>query len=296
MSPVVRLLSVLLLIAASRASAQLEVGIALERINYVAYEPLHATVTVTNNSGNDVVLGGPNNTTWLNFLITYDNGRAATAIGNPDVQAMICRNGQSIQRRFNLPNYFHLTDSGTYIVKASAYFPDLQRWIPSRPARFSIYQASRPKWERSFALPRGHRMAGKYRRYQIFNFFDTDRPYVYVRILDESTEMVLFTHRLSSLVPGREVQPAVDSSQVLHLLCLGSPQVWLYMTVDPDGKIGEPRYYRQGKGQPQLVTLPDGEVLIRGGYTYDPTEKPAAAPGDTAIRRLSDRPPGVPLR
>jgi hypothetical protein len=284
---------------AAAVRAQLTVTVGLERTNYVAYEPLLATVTVTNTSGNDVVLGGPNNSSWLNFLITGDNGRAVTAISNPDADAIMCRAGQSLQRRFNLPRLFHLADSGTYVVKASVYFPDLQRWIPSRPSRFTVVQAPKPRWEQSFALPRGHRMAGKYRRYQLINFHDTDRSYLYVRIVDESTGMFMATFRVSSLVPDRDIQPALDGNQNLHVLCLGSPTVWVHHVVDPDGKLlGQSETYRQKSkaSPPQLVTQPTGECVVLGGSVYDPTERPPPAPGDAVVRRLSDRPAGVPLR
>jgi hypothetical protein len=287
---------VLGVLATPLARAQLNVSIELERSNYVAYEPLMATVTVTNSSGNDVVLGGPNNTTWLNFLVFSENGRPVTGIANPDADAIVCRNGQSLQRKFNLPRHFHLIESGFYIVKASVYFPDLQRWINSTPVRFTINQAPRPQWQHSFALPAWHKMAGKYRKYQLFTFHDKDRSYLYVRIVDESTGMYLVTTRLNSISPDRQLQPAVDSKQNLHILCLGSPLVWAYQSVDPDGKILSQKFFRQGQGTPQLVTQPSGEVMVLGGTNYDPLEKPATPQGGGAtIRRLSERPAGIPL-
>src|SRR5687767_4935076 len=113
MSPSFRFCLLVFAIAVPPVRAQLDVSIALERINFVSYEPIHATVTVTNNSGNDIVLGGPNNSSWLNFAITGDTGRAVTSIASPNADAMVCRKGQSLQRRFNLPRHFHLVDSGT---------------------------------------------------------------------------------------------------------------------------------------------------------------------------------------
>ena len=287
----------LLAIAVPQVRAQLNVSVEVERTNFVAYEPLFVTVTVTNTSGNDVVLGGPNNNSWLNFLVVSENGRPVTGIANPDADAIVCRNGQSLQRKFNLPRHFHLIDSGIYVVKASVYFPALQRWINSHPVRFTINQAPRPKWERSFALPAGHKMAGKYRKYQLFTFHDKDRSYLYVRLVDESTGMFLLTTRLSSIAPDRELQQTVDAQQNLHLLCLGSPRVWAYQSIDPDGKLLTQRFFSQGKGEPQLVTQTSGAVMVLGGTSYDPTEKPATPPGGGAvIHRLSERPAGIPLR
>ncbi len=291
-----RFLLFLFLLTAPRLHAQLSVTASVERTNYVSSEPVQITVTVTNTSGNDVVLGGPNNTSWMNFVVTADNGRQVTAIDSPNADAVICRAGQSLQKRFNLPRYFHLVDSGTYIVRASAYFADLQRWVSSRPVRITINQAARPRWEQTIALPPGHKLAGKYRRYQLINFHDTDRSYLYVRIIDESTGMFIATYRLSSLEPGREVQPAIDRKQNLHVLCLGSPMVWAHQSVDPDGTVLTQKFYRQGEGVPQLITQSSGEVMVMGGRIYDPMEKPAAPAGTDVIRRLSDRPAGVPLR
>lgn len=293
-SPFFRLALLLLAFMTPQAWAQMNVSIAIERSNYISYEPFYVTVTVTNTSGNDVVLGGPANSSWLNFLVSSDNGRPVTAISSPDAEAFVCRNGQSIQRRFNLPRYFHLIESGGYVVKASVYFPDLQRWINSRPARFTINQAARPRWEKSVAIPAGHRMAGKYRRYQLFYFHDTARSYLYVRIIDEATGMFLQTCPLSSIVADREMQPAIDSRQNLHVLYLGSPMVWIHHVIDIDGKIVAQKYYRQGKGTPQMITQPTREVVVLGGTSYDPTEKPVT-PGPN-FRRLSDRPPGLPLQ
>jgi hypothetical protein len=109
--------------------------------------------------------------------------------------------------------------------------------------------------------------------------------------------MFLMTTRLSSIAPDRQLQPAVDREQNLHLLCLGSPMVWVYQSLDPDGKLLGQQFYRQGKGVPQLVTQASGEVMVLGGTSYDPTEKAATPPGgNSTIHRLSERPSGVQLR
>lgn len=287
---------VLFLAAVPALRAQLNVAVAIDRTNYIAYEPLPITVTVTNTSGKDVVLGGPNNTSWLNFLVTTESGRPVTSLGNPEAEAIVCRSGQSLQRRYNLPRYFHLIDSGGFLVKGSVYFPDLQRWVHSRPVRFTVRQAPQPRWEQTFALPKGHLMAGKYRRYQIFNFHDTDRSYLYVRIIDETTGVFIATFPVSSLVPERPVQPAIDADQNLHILCLASPQVWSHQSIDPDGKLAGQKYYRMGGGQPQLITQSSGDVMVAGGTVYDPDAKPTVPTGTEGIRRLSDRPAGIPLR
>lgn len=286
----------LFLFAALPLRAQLNVTLEIERQNYVAWEPLIAKVTVTNTSGKDIVLGGPNNAPWLNFIITGDGGRPVTALVELDADAMMCRQGQSFQRSFNLPRHYHLTQPGAFVVKASAYFADLQRWVQSRPLRVTITQLARPKWEQSFALPPGHRMAGKYRRYQIFTYHDVDRSYLYVRLLDESTGMFIATYRLTSIVPDQDAQPALDASMGLHVLCLAGHQTWAYHTIDADGKVTHQEFLRSTNGIPKLITQPSGKVYVAGGESYDPLKPAAAATGTDKIRRLTDRPGGVQLR
>ncbi len=275
--------------------AQLDVTLQVERTNYVSWEPLIVTVTITNTSGNDFVLGGPNNGPWLNFLITGDGNRPVTALGELDVPAIMCRRGQTLQRKFNLPRHYHLTQSGAYVIRAAAYFPELQRWVQSRPSRVTIAQAARPKWEQAFAAPGGHRMGGKYRRYQLFTFHDIDRTYLYVRVIDEGTGIFIATYRLCSVVPDRDAQPAVDRNMNLHVLCLGGPQTWAYHVIDPDGRITKQEFLRHDKGAPKLVTQPSGQVYVVGGTLYDPSRPAVAAPTDR-VRSISERPAGVQLR
>lgn len=290
------LLPLLLLLTALSARAQLDVSAAIERTNYVAWEPVIVTVTVTNSSGGDIVLGGPNNSAWLNFIVTSEGGQPVNAIAPVAADPIMCRAGQTLRRSFNLPRHYHLSQPGTYVVKAAAYFPDLQRWNQSRPSRITIAQVPRIKWERAIALPRGHAMAGKYRRYQLFHFHDFDRSYLYVRLMDESSTAIIATYRLCSIAPDNDIQPALDRALTLHVLCLTGPKTWAYHTLDLDGKVTRQNLLRGDNGQPRLITQPSGNIIVVGGTSYDPSAPAAPAEQTHPIRRLTDRPPGVQLR
>ena len=284
------LVAALALLFAGTVRAQLAVTVTAERTNFIAYEPLYLTVTVTNTGGRDIVLGGPRNSSWLNFLVMSERGEPVTAITDPGAEPLMCRAGQAIQRRYNLPRYFHLTGSGGYVVKASAYHSDLQRWINSRPVRFTIQQAPRPRWEKSFALPSGHRLSGKYRRYQLFNFHDTDKSYLFVRIVDESTGAFLVTQPMNTLVPDRDVQIQMDAEQRLHVFSMGSPRIWVYQVMDPDGRVQKQDFYQVKRGSPKLNLSDAGTVTVSGAEPYE-----AESPKRDKFRGTGDRPEGVPL-
>jgi hypothetical protein len=282
----------LLLLLTAVVRAQLDVRVEIERTNYVSYEPINATVTLTNTSGNDIVLGGPNGTPWLNFIMNYDNGKPVTALANTNAQPMMCRAGETISRRFNLPRFYHLIESGGYVMKASVYFADLGRWVNSRPVRFTIIQAPKARWEKTVALPVNHKMAGQYRRYQLFYFHDVQRSYLYSRVIDESTGAIIQTQPLSYVEPGRQFQPAIDINQNLHVLYLGSPQVWIHHVINPDGGIVSQNFRKQTRGECTLVAQRGGKIAVAGGEPYDPSNKPKSTT-PSSVRRLSDRPAGV---
>ncbi len=285
--------AIVLLLFATSSHAQLDVRVEIERANYVSYEAIPATVTITNTSGADIVLGGPNGTPWLNFIINYESGKPVAGLANISANPMMCRAGETLQRRYNLPRFYHLIDSGGYVIKASVYFADLSRWVNSRPARFTVTLAPKPRWEKTVALPANHKMVGKYRRYQVFYFNDIHRSYIYSRVIDESTGAIIQTMPLSYVEADRTFQPAIDLSQNLHILYLGSPKIWVHMIINPDGGVVSQKFRKQTQGEVTLVTQRGGLLAIAGGEPYDPTEKKPVSPGPASVKRLSDRPVGV---
>ena len=275
-----------LLFLTTRAAAQLEVSLSLERDNYVSLEAIEATVTIKNAVGKDVVLGGPSGTTWLNFQVHDTSGAPASPIRPLPVQAMVLRNGETLQRKFQLDRHFYLSESGTYIIRAAAYFPELEKYNLSRPMRFNVQQPRPARWQEVFAVP-GER---SYRRFQVFTFNDTTKSYVCNSLIDEDTKMVMSRTALGSVIVDKEVQPAMDSRKHLHLIYMGTPTLYVYQQIDPAGNITDRKYYLASKGAPKLVKNADGSVSILGGSLYDPLLAPQTKP----FRKLSDRPAGLP--
>ena len=268
--------------AAPQAPAQLEVSLSLGRDNYVSLESIEATVTVKNTVGKDVVLGGQGGSSWLNFQIHNSAGVHVTAIRAPILQPMMIRNGQSLKKKFPLDRHFYLSDSGSYIVRASAWFPDLEKYIYSGPKRFTVQPARSPKWQEVFAVPD----ARGYRRFQVSTFDDTNKSLVCLSVVDEETKMVMSRNALGPVILEKEIQPALDNRKHLHLIYLSTPGLYVYQQMDPTGRIVELKYFHAKKGAPKLVKNPDGSVEINGGTLFDPN----AAPKDDGFRKLTDRP------
>ena len=56
------------------ANAQIQVQLKFNRLQYIAYEPLIATVTITNRAGRDIDLRDDGGQTWFGFEVTRNEG------------------------------------------------------------------------------------------------------------------------------------------------------------------------------------------------------------------------------
>lgn len=273
------------------AHAQLQVDLKLDRENYISLEKITATVTVTNNVGKDVVLGGPSETSWLNFQIHDSHGEPVSPLRPVPVSPLMLRNGESVKREFSLDTHYYLSDTANYIVRAAAYFPELQKFNVSTPKGFTVQPPRRPSWEEVFSVPASAGVPGGYRKYQIFTFNDVTKSYLYCTLIDETNQMVLSRRPLGEIVPDRVLQPVVDRNKRLNLVYQTSPSLYTYQQVDPGGSVTSEKFYVASKGAPKLIKEADGATAILGGVAFDPK---AAARKQDAFRRLTDRPAGIP--
>ncbi len=276
----------LCLAAAPRASAQLEVTLALEKDTFVSLENIEATVTVKNNVGKDVVLGGPGGSSWVNFQIHDTSGVPVNNIRPPSVAPLVLRNGETLQRKFQLDRHYYLSESGTYVIRAAAYFPELEKHNLSKPLRFIVQQPRPARWQEVFAVP------GEpgYRRFLVSTANDTTKSYVYLSVVDEGTKMVMSRTALGTVMMEKDIQPALDRSKHLHLIYMSTPLLFVYQQMDTSGRITDLKYFLASKGTPKLVKEADGSVMIEGGTIFDPDAQPKSDP----FRKLSDRPVALP--
>lgn len=270
------------------ASAQLKLELSLERQNYISLEAIQATVTVTNNVGKNVVLGGPSETSWLNFQIKNTHGDPVSSLRPLPVAPLLLRNGESVKRTFSLDQHYYLSDTDNYIVSAAAYFPELQKYNVSSPVRFGVQPPRRTLWEEVFSVPESAGVPAGYRRFQIFIFNDVEKSYLYFSLLDEATKLVIHRAPLGTVVPDRDVQRIVDRNKRLNVIYQASPSIYTYQQIDAGASITATKYYLGSKGRPKLVNEPDGATAILGGMVFDPEAQKQA--DKDSFRKLSDRP------
>jgi hypothetical protein len=290
----------------THARAQLQVSIEFDRTMYVSGEQVIAVITVENQAGKDLVLGGPNNQSWLQMEVRNDHGKLmAPNGGGPKLDPLVVKNFDRVVRKIDMGAFYTIEQSGSYVVEPSVYFTPLSRWIS--PAKKGVFQVCSPKaafWERTVALPKGHEHQGHYRRYKLFTnrtimrmpTGNHDMELLYVQILDEDGGESLTIFPLNRILSYRDPQPTTDRDGQLHVLFMNDSDMYNHVVVDADGAVKDTRFYKPtDTSNPHLMQGSDGLVSVKGGRHFDPvTEEQKARERAKEVRSTADRPPGLP--
>jgi hypothetical protein len=143
----------LLAMMSHRAKAQVTVDLSIKRNLYVAYEPLLATVRVSNLSGNRLLLADVEGKKWFGFQIETLDGRPIPPTDpNYEIDPIEVGSGESITRTVNLTQLYPLSDFGSYRVRASVYAAELGGYFSSPPLTVEITEG-RLIWQQTVGVP-----------------------------------------------------------------------------------------------------------------------------------------------
>ncbi|MBA3386712.1 MAG: hypothetical protein H0T95_08865 [Chthoniobacterales bacterium] len=278
---------VLLVLLAGRASAQIQVELKFPRVQYIAYEPLLATVKITNLAGRDIELREENGQPWFGFEVTANEGRFLapnTREGEPPLRI---ESGKTVTRKINLTPNFPVQELGAYHVRANVYFADLNKFFYSQAKVVQVGEA-RPIWQRTVGVPEGTPGAGSVRTYSLLSNRFPDHTKLYVRVEDKTTGAVYNTFPLGRVIAFDDPQAELDQSNRLHVLHCAAPRTWSYAEVGLNGELLARQTFMETKSRPRLRRATDGGVAVKGGILDAPVQSKRAS-------KLSARPPAVPL-
>src|SRR6187549_2399529 len=175
------LLCLVLIAWSSVARAQFGTNVTLNKSTYLTNEAVEATVTISNRSGSDVVMGGPNGQAWLAFEVTDPSGNRVPSLRLRTDETLVFKAGTDIKRTVLLSDYHTFSEYGTYGVTAAVYHPPTQQYYSSNRAH-AKFTDTKPFWEQSYGVPLGQAGAGQIRRYTLSVLRDPGRTYLYVRV------------------------------------------------------------------------------------------------------------------
>jgi hypothetical protein len=270
---------VLLGMSMVQAVAQIDVRLQMSRNTFVAGEPVPVSISVTNNSGKDLVFQGNNRLGWIDFTVTSNRGVPMTPIGQPTFGAVKIPLGQTMTKTIDLALLFPMQSMGNYSIYGVVRMPGqtTEGFISNR-LLFNINTA-RPYWSQK---------VGNSREFRVLNFTGGKKNMLYAQVVDSRTGNPLQTHSLGEVLMFRKPSVALDNRQVMHVLYLIGPTTWAHARVGSDGTLLGRELHKRGNGpDPQLVTLGSGIVQVANSIPYDPK---AEAEARSRVRKASDRP------
>src|SRR6266540_3622496 len=278
-----------LLLFAAKAEAQIQVDLKFKRLQYIAYEPVVATLSITNLAGRDIDLHDTGGQSWLGLEVTGNEGQPIAPMSAENGQGPLkIEAGQRVTHQINLTPLYPVHDFGTYHVRTNVYFADLGKFFYSPTRVFEVTDA-RPIWQQTVGIPDGVAAPGNVRTYSLLTNRFPDHTSLYVRVQDKDTGIVYATYSLGRAIAFEQPQAEIDRANQLHVLHCAAPRAWSYSRIGLNGELLTRSSFMETKTRPRLVHSANGEVAVRGGMVETPAKSsPSTAP------KLSARPPGLP--
>ena len=281
------ILIVAVMSAAAAAHAQIQVELNFKRIQFIAHEPILATVTIANNSGRDIDLHDDNGQHWFGFEINAGQGRLLAPLKqNAAEPPLHVESGKTVTRKINLTSVYPVQDFGAYHVRANVYFPDLNKFFYSATKVVQVSDA-RPIWQKTVGVPEGMPGAGEVRTYSLLSNRFVDHTSLYVRVENRDSGAVYTTYSLGRIIASEDPQAEIDRANQLHVLHCAAPRTWAYSHVGLNGELLAHSTFLETKSRPRLRHTADGAIAVSGGMLDVPIAESKRSPAP----KLSDRPP-----
>ena len=279
---------VCLIFLAGSVRAQIQVELKLRRLQYIAYEPVFATLAITNQAGRDIELRDDRDQHWFGFEVTGKEGQpiAPTAAAGEEEPPLRIESGKTVVRKVNLTPLYGVHDPSTYHVRANVFFADLNKFFYSPARAFQVINA-RPIWQTTVGVPEGSADAGSPRTYSLLSNRFADHTSLYVRVENKDTGLVYATYSLGRVIAYDEPQKEIDRANQLHILHCSAPRTWAYSHIGLDGQLLKQSTFMETKTRPRLRRTGSGEIAVSGGAL----DVPATQAARSAAPKLSARPP-----
>ena len=274
---------------AAAAEAQVQVDLKFKRLQYIAYEPVVATLAITNLAGSEIELHDADGQSWLGFEITGSDEQPIGPLSGENREPPLrIQAGQRVTRQVNLTPLYPVHEFGTYHVRTNIYFADLGKFFYSAPRVFEVTDA-RPIWQQTVGVPDSAGASGDVRTYSLMTNRFPDHTSLYVRVQDKDTGVVYATYSLGRTIAFEQPQAEIDRANQLHVLHCAAPRAWSYARIGLNGELLTHSSFMETKTRPHLVHSGNGEIAVHGGTL----EAPAQSSGNKAPK-LSTRPGGAP--
>jgi hypothetical protein len=263
---------------AASGQAQIQVELKFKRLQYIAHEPVTATLRITNLAGRDIELRDEGSHRWFGFEVNAREGRLLAPLKQDAPEpALRIDAGKTVTRKVNLTPLFPVQDFGAYHVRANVYFADLNKFFYSQTKVFQVADA-RPIWQKTVGVPAGKPGAGEMRTYSLLSNRFPDHTSLYVRVENKNNGIVYTTYSLGRVIAYDEPQAELDSANQLHVLHCAAPRSWAYSHIGLNGELLLRSTFMETKTRPRLRRTADGAIAVSGGMRDVPVAQSARSP------------------
>src|SRR5437588_9824365 len=114
----------------ARVEAQIQVDLRLKRLKHIAYEPVMATLGITNLAGRDVDLHNADGQPWFGLEVTGSEGQPIAPVSTDNTQLPLkIETGRRVTQKINLASLYPVHDFGTYHVRAQVHVADRNKFF-----------------------------------------------------------------------------------------------------------------------------------------------------------------------
>jgi hypothetical protein len=286
--PMTRLLltAMILICPIAESRAQLATSLSMNKRTYIAGESVIAEFIVTNHSGRELTLASTRARPWLSFVVTNSKGNPVPTRKLNVFGAMKIKAGESLAKRVDLTEFFHLDSQGNFAASAVVRDPNGTVQGASTNRMLFNLNPGRLYWSQKIGVGKGS--ASHTRELKLMTFSDGQKTQLYAQVVDGRTGTSITTFSLGDALMLRKPMVTLDGKQRMHVMYLGTPSMWVHCQVSADGKlVGRDIHQRAAQGDPILMAYGDGSVRVMNSILYDPKAVEAER---SKIRKASDRP------
>jgi hypothetical protein len=258
------LLSLLVLAAFGRASAQVRLELVLDQKQFLPDESLPLTVKITNTSGQPLSLGAEPD--WLTFDVESDDQSVVSKIGDvPVVEPFDLESSQIGIKHVDLQPYFQMTRTGRYKVTATMRIRQWSLTVNSVPVHLDIVHGAEV-WSQEFGVAVASNRPPEIRKFSLIKAnFLREQLRLYVELSNGDGSLIYGVKSLGPLVSFSSPEAQLDPLTHLHVLWQTGAQSFDYAKIGVDGLVQAREIYDNFNSRPHLEVTADGDVLVHGG-------------------------------
>lgn len=283
-----KLLALVCLLTTAQAFAQISVELDLDRQNYIRYEPVSATVTLRNNTGNTLLFGSKDAPDgaggYLRFQAFRGGGLQQVRVEhdtNP-AEDLILGPGETRTLTIRINSIVDMSQVGTYTLSVRVGHPRLRQDYLSQPVPIDIRRGT-PIWSHQIGVPQDSTTdIIPTRTVSLLRFRKKDGESYAMRLEDD--ENVFGIARLGPYLAGAEPDCHIDAMSNIHLLFQIHPRLYSYRIYSVNMELKQNLYYIMKGSIPRLKRDKElGSVRVVGGQRAVPGKDYRIADGSKAI-------------